>query len=246
MNPLIPEIFKKFPNVKAAQSTRLGGVSPAPFDSLNLSFRVGDQVENVLENRRRFFGSLGFETNQIVAGRQVHDDKICLAIEAGEFDEYDAFITQIPGLVLAVSVADCVPILVYDKKNGAVAAIHAGWKGTTKRIVEKTLLKMTLEFGSRPEDCFAFIGACIDECSYEVDADVADFFPMDFQRFDPEKHKFFLDLKAANQAQLLGFGLPKTQIEVSPFSTFIHSDQFFSHRKSGGITGRMMAAISLM
>ncbi|HMR43089.1 MAG TPA: peptidoglycan editing factor PgeF [Saprospiraceae bacterium] len=243
---LLPDIFKNFPEIKAAQSTRQGGVSAVPFDALNLSYRVGDAPGNVRENRRRFFGGLGFNENQIVAGRQVHDDKICFTNVAGDFDEHDAFITDTRGLILAVSVADCVPVLVFDKKNRAIAAIHAGWKGTAKRIVEKTLRKMTLEFGSRPEDCFAFIGTCIDECSYEVDADVADLFPADFQRFDPAKHKFFLDLKAANMSQLLDFGLPEMQIEVSPFSTFIDYDRFFSHRKSGGRTGRMMAAIGLI
>ncbi len=240
-----PQIFNLFSNIIAAQSTRNGGVSEAPLASLNLSFRVGDAEENVLENRRRFYGSLGIAPSDVAASRQVHGDKILYAMEPGEYDGFDALITDRPNVFLSVSVADCAPVLLFDAAHQIVAAVHAGWRGTVEGIVFKTLEVMQIHFGTEPKDCFAFIGACIDACSYEVDADVADYFPNEFKRFDETKSKFFVDLKGGNQDQLIAFGIPESQIEISPFSTVTHNDQFFSHRAEKGKTGRMMAVIGI-
>lgn len=238
-----PLIFSRFDQLVAGQSTRHGGVSAPPFDSLNLSFNVGDAIENVMENRRRLFHHLGFDESQLASSHQVHDDKILLVEAPGRLDGYDALITNRVGIFLGVSVADCVPVLVFDAKSQSVAAIHAGWKGTAKHIVAKTLHEMQARFGTQAADCFAWIGTCIDECSYEVGEEVAAEFDSAFKRWDAVRQKFFLDLKAANRVQLLDFGIPASQIEVSPFSTFLHYDDYFSHRKSGGKTGRMMGVI---
>ncbi len=240
-----PDIFKNFPQIITAQSTRQGGVSEGALASLNLSFRVGDEEERVLENRRRFYGSLNIDLSELATSRQVHGDRIVYAIEPAEYEGFDALITDRRRVFLSVSIADCAPILIFDAAHEVVAAVHAGWRGTVEGIVHKTLEAMQIHFGTAPPDCFAFIGACIDACSYEVDADVADYFPDTFKRFDPAKNKFLVDLKAGNRDQLLAFGIPETQIEISPFSTVLHNEYFFSHRAEKGKTGRMMAVIGM-
>ena len=240
-----PQIFEPFARVIAAQSTRLGGVSEAPFGSLNLSFRVGDAEANVLENRKRFFGSLGVAISEVAASKQIHEDKVLYALEPGEYEGFDAMVTDQKNVFLSVSIADCTPILIYDAANEVVAAVHAGWRGTVEGIVYKTLETIQDYFGTSPEDCYAFIGTCIDACSYEVDADVADNFPDFLKSFDEGKNKFLVDLKNANRDQLLEFGIPEMQIEISAFSTYLHNDRFFSHRKEQGNTGRMMAFIGM-
>lgn len=241
-----PDIFNAFPRVKAAQSTRHGGVSPAPYYSLNLGKNTADELANVQENRRRFCAQLGFTPAQMAWSKQVHGTEIRYAEAPGGAEGFDALITDKPGILLAISVADCTPILVYDAKNQAVAAIHAGWKGTAGRIVERTLQEMHTRFGTQGADCVAYVGACIDECSFEVGEEVAAAFDEVFKRFDPERGKFFVDLKKANAAQLMAAGVPAAQIEISPYCTVQHNADFFSHRKDGGITGRGIGVIALL
>ncbi len=241
----IPALFAQFLHLVAAESTRHGGVSPAPFASLNLGLSTGDAHENVLENRRRFFNGLGIDTGQVANSFQVHGERIFYADSPGHREGYDALITDRPGVFVAVSVADCTPILVFDSKNDAVAAIHAGWRGTAASIVAKTLAAMTTRFGTQGTDCFAYVGTCIDVGSFEVGDDVADHFTDDFKRLDNATQKFFVDLKAANAAQLHAFGIPERQVEISPFSTVTHNANYFSHRLERGTTGRMISVIGV-
>jgi polyphenol oxidase len=241
----LPTIFNPFPEVVAAQSTRHGGVSPAPWHTLNLGKSTDDHPDHVQENRRRFCGALGFTPGQMAWSKQVHGDQILTVTKAGGAEGFDAIVSNTPGILLAVSVADCTPILVYDRQNRAMAAIHAGWKGTVALLVQKTLQEMTRLFGTKPMDCHVFIGACIDHCSFEVGEEVAVQFDEVFKTYDPDKQKYFVDLKQANAAQCRNFGIPEQQIEISPYSTVLHHEHFFSHRKEKGITGRMLAAIGM-
>jgi hypothetical protein len=247
MNSLFrkPAIFNPFAHLVAAESTRHGGVSAAPFASLNLGKSTADAPENVAENRRRFCAALSVETTQLAWSKQVHGAEIRLVTSPGGAEGFDALICAEPGSGMAVSVADCTPILVFDAQNKAVAAIHAGWRGTAGAIVGKTLAHMHEIFGTRGADCLAYVGTCIDECSFEVGDEVAEAFQPDFKRWDAGRQKFFVDLKKANAAQLLDFGVPAGQIEVSAFSTVLHNEDYFSHRLEKGATGRMMAVIGL-
>lgn len=240
-----PAVFQPFATVVAAESTRQGGVSAEPFASLNLSFSVGDEAEAVSENRRRFFSDLGFTEQQLASSHQVHGCQILPVRQPGRFDGYDALICNQRQILLAVSIADCVPVLIFDQKNEAIAAVHAGWRGTSLRIVETTLQVMSRQFGTRATDCFAYVGTCIEGCDYAVGEEVAVHFPEDFKIWDASLQRFLLDLKKANFAQLSAFGIPQNQIEISPFSTVSQFDRYFSHRKSGGKTGRMLAVIGL-
>lgn len=240
-----PAIFSPFAGLAAAESTRNGGISPSPYTSLNLGKSTGDRPENVAENRRRFCAALGFQPEQLAWSTQTHGDLVRLVTTPGGSEGFDALITQIPGILLAVSVADCTPVLVFDARTRAMAAVHAGWRGTTAYLVAKTLLEMSNSFGTQGKDCYAYIGTCIDECSFEVGETVAAAFETRFIRYDTARQKHFADLKQANCAQLLEFGVPSMQIETSPYSTLLHNDTYFSHRLEKGETGRMLAVIGL-
>lgn len=238
-----PAIFMSFPELRAAESTRHGGVSPAPYASLNLGKSTDDDPVNVLENRRRFCAALGFTPEQMAWSYQVHGNRVRLVETPGGAEGYDAMITRQAGILLAVTVADCTPILVYDPVRRAMAAIHAGWRGTAAGIVTETLRAMAEAFGTRGADCWAYVGTCIDECSYEVGEEVAGAFDPRFKRYDPSSGKYFLDLKKANAAQLQAAGVLPGQIELSPWSTVLHNADYFSHRLEKGVTGRMLGAI---
>lgn len=240
---IVPKIFSK--NVIAAQSTRKGGVSKAPFSTLNLGLSVKDDEVNVLRNRLRFFGGLGIEKEKLALSHQVHGNKVLVVTEPGRKEGYDAQITNIQGLYLAVSIADCTPILIHDEKHNVVAAIHAGWKGTAGKVVSNALHEMQHQFGTKGNDCKAFIGACISYKSFEVDEDVAEYFSQQHKRFDDTKKKWFVDLKSVNRQQLIEFGLLPENIEVSEYCTVANNDLFFSHRFEKGNTGRMMAVIGV-
>ena len=238
-------IFGQFPSLIAAESTRHGGVSPAPFNSLNLGGSTQDSLENVTENNVRFFSALHVPLDNVAKSHQVHGDQILNVHAAGRFEGFDALITNVPGIQLAVTIADCTPILIYDSVKKAVAAIHAGWRGTVAQIVAKTLEKMGNDFGTKPMDCFAYIGTCIDECSFEVGEDVADHFDLNFKRWDAEKQKYFVDLKQANLTQLVEKGVRSDNIEISNYSTVLNNDDYFSYRLEKGQTGRLLATIGI-
>lgn len=252
MNPIVsplfrvPAIFSISPELLAAESTRHGGVSEVPYASLNLGTSTADLPKYVAENRVRFWQSLGVEAAQVATSHQVHGSEVLTVTHPGNYTGYDALITRQRGILLAVTVADCTPILVYDSVHQAVAAIHAGWRGTVQAIVTKTLEKMRVKFGTDPADCYAYVGTCIDECSFEVGAEVAEQFSVAHRRFDPVAGKYLVDLKKANSEQLLAAGVNKNHIEISIFSTVLHNHSYFSYRYENGQTGRMLACIGMI
>lgn len=242
-----PKIFQQFPELIAVESNRKGGVSKTPYSSLNLGIFTDDYPEDVLENRKLFFENLGIKMSRVTHSYQVHKDKILKVTRSKGYEGYDALITENSNTFLSVTVADCTPILIYDAKNKAVAAVHAGWKGTVLDITAKTIQRMKEDFKTNPRDCYVYVGTCIDENSFEVDEDVASMFTYDLKRLDKSgrKPKFFVDLKKANVTQLLKCGVPENQIEVSPYSTVLNNDTYFSHRKEKGKTGRMITLIGV-
>jgi purine-nucleoside/S-methyl-5'-thioadenosine phosphorylase / adenosine deaminase len=239
-----PQIFDPAVII-AAQSDRHGGVSPAPFNSMNLGLSVKDDEKNVIKNRELFFGELGIQLSQLAIVHQVHGNNVLVVTEPGRKEGYDAQITNVPGLFLVVSTADCTPVLIHDTKNNAVAAIHAGWKGTVAKIVSNTLQLMKETYGTEGKDCKAFIGACISYDNFEVGAEVAEHFDTSLKRYDEQKQKWFVNLKAANKKQLSEHGVSTDNIEISDLCTVGNNNTFFSHRKEKGVTGRMMAVIGV-
>jgi YfiH family protein len=236
-----PTIFDPFPEIIAAQSTRLGGISPEPF-GMNLSSHVGDELANVDENRRRLFEAIGIPVGvKTVYQNQVHSSNVHF-VHGGEgvVKNCDAMVTAEPNVLLGVTVADCTPILLYEPKARIVAEVHAGWRGTEQMIALAAVRKME-ELGAEAACIFAFIGASASGENYEVGLDVATLFE-EKHLVDLRNGKFLLDVKTANLDQLLFAGVPREQIEVSPLCT-IADERLHSYRRDGKRSGRMLGVI---
>ncbi len=235
-------------------STRLGGVSPFPENSLNLAGFDEDSAENIEENRRRFLTVFDGDL-RLATAWQVHGDKIKLVADETDVlssdEKFDALISDLRGIVVGVKTADCVPVLMGDPKTGAFAAVHAGWRGTAQTIAAKTVDRMRDEFGTAPADLICAIGPAATGRCYEIGQDVIDAFGKNF----PSSEKYFtptrdghalVDLHRANKDQLLGEGVPETAIFTAPFCTIVRTDLFFSYRvekKKYGKTGRLLSVI---
>ncbi|HEX7572740.1 MAG TPA: peptidoglycan editing factor PgeF [Bacteroidota bacterium] len=241
MKLIRPSVFP--PGIAAAFSTRNGGVSPPPL-GMNLSFMVGDDPVNVRKNREIFFGALGIPPGQVAIPGQVHGTTVRRVGEPGDYPETDALITSERGLFLCISVADCVPILLFDPLHNAVGAVHAGWRGTASAIVVAAVEAMHAEFGTLPTGLIASIGPSASACCYKVGADVASRFPSSFVR--EERGESFVDLKGVNRGQLLDGGLQPGNVELSPYCTISDSSLFHSYRRDGAKSGRMMGVIGRM
>jgi hypothetical protein len=265
--------FSKLPWLIHGFSTRAGGVSELNGERvLNLAFTDWDARENVLENRRRFQTAAGAPDLPLVILKQFHSDVIQVFDTApSEPCKGDASITNRPGLLLAIQTADCVPILLVDPKKRAIAAIHAGWRGTLARIVTKTIGLMQMHYATNPRDLLAAIGPSIGPCCYEVGTEVAtqflsqfpdapDYFdefrtgdepnPIQWLNMMPPGHQpspkgVLLDLRKANRSQLLTAGLRPQDISTIDLCTACHPDLLFSYRKQGPHTGRLMSVIAL-
>lgn len=232
-----------YPGVKYGMSTRKGGASPEPL-GMNLSFRVGDERKNVEENRRRFFDVLGFDPDRLALPRQCHSANIKIADSPAEFESTDALITTSAGLPLVITVADCLPVVLYDPGKSVLAHIHAGWRGTAQRIVGKCVRMMSEQFGVSPGSLIAFLGPSAGVCCYEVGPDVAGQFSPAHQQ--NRSGRTYLDLKTANESQLLECGLAQANIEISEWCTICNPGIFHSYRREGERSGRMMAAVSIV
>ena len=224
---------------------RTGGFSKSPYSSLNLGLSTKDDPNDVAHNRHQFFNAIGINEKNIASSGQVHGKAILIAEKAGRYQGYDAIVTNNKNLFVAVSIADCCPILLYDKVHHAVAAIHAGWRGTVTGIVRETLCKMQSAFGTEGADTLAYIGTCIAAKSFEVGADVASQFDNRFISVTNTSGKFLADIKTANLQQLLDFGVPLDSIEISPYCTVLNNNEYFSYRKEGQESGRMLAVIGV-
>ncbi|HEV3470963.1 MAG TPA: peptidoglycan editing factor PgeF [Pyrinomonadaceae bacterium] len=237
-----------------AFSTRAGGVSPFPSGSLNLAGFDEDARQNILENRRRFFGVLGGRW-EFSGCWQVHGAEVRVVRgrpdARSESDRCDALATREPGILLGVKTADCVPVLLGDARTGACAAVHAGWRGTLQEIVGRALSKMREEFGTRAEDVRAALGPAALACCYEVGSEVVEAFRAKFadadSLFTPTRAGHArVDLHRANLEQLVAAGVPARRIHAAPLCTICRPDLFFSYRrdkKLHGRTGRHLSVI---
>ncbi len=245
--------------IRHAFTTRIGGVSPAPFDSLNFNENNGDTRENVCENYRLLGLAAGLDMSRAVACRQIHGDHVRFIREddAGKFlhgekpYDADAMLTDVPGLPLIVKSADCCTILLYDPTCRCVGAIHAGWRGTALGVALKTLVAMMSAYGADPMTIRAAIGPSIGACCFETDADVPDAIRAELSesadRFieKRENGKYRVDLKQINRLWLLRGGLDPRNVEVHPDCTACQPDRFWSHRKMGLRRGGQIAVIML-
>lgn len=237
-------------------TTRLGGVSVGSYLSLNLASHVGDASAAVATNRRRCVRALGITPGRLAEAEQVHGSGVgavgknapAPSAPRVPLPGVDALVTAVPGVWLAVYSADCVPVLLLDAASPAVAAIHAGWRGTAAGIVEATLLRMRELFGTAPGRCTAVLGPAIGGCCYEVDTPVAEamrggpWWPEAARPTGPER--WHLDLRVAIRRQLTALGVPDEGVTSVPHCTACRADLFFSHRRDG-VTGRMGAYVCL-
>ena len=242
---IIPQIFENIPGLVARQTTRIGNSNSGMYPAFNLGESVGDDLELVKSNKDMLCHLLGFEPQQLCKSKQVHGIGVKTVTRGGYDEGFDALISDQCNVLLAVTVADCVPILMYDEEHRAVAAIHSGWKGTVANIIAHTLDAMSASFDTRASKVRAFIGACISGKNYEVGEDVARHFDPAFYIPSKNENKYLLDLKMACKSQLQKAGVMDESIETSEYCTFEDNDLFYSHRKENGKTGRMLAVIGI-
>ena len=276
-------LLAQFPWLVHGFSTRRGGVSASPSSrrktELNLGTVQWDCTENVRENRRRLLDGLGAPEMELRVLRQIHSDLIRVmdgnSVPAGPPPAGDGLLTNRPGLLLAVLVADCLPILLADARQRVVAALHCGWRGTARRLAQKGVGILKQRFGSREQDLWAAIGPGIRACCYQVGPDVVEEFESQFpyasQLFHHRSHVLtpleikqsmllghipkafgpnlrqdvYLDLSAAIVCQLREAGVPAAQLDAEAPCTSCHPELFFSHRRDAGRTGRMMGMIGI-
>ncbi len=202
-------------------------------------------------NRELLRSLLPGESVELVIPHQTHSDhvKVVDTIHVNtELEGVDALVTDIPGYCLCVSTADCVPVLLYDTRKKVVAAIHAGWRGTVARIIEKTVSVMSDQYGSQGKDLIACIGPSISLEAFEVGDEVYQAFyeaGFDMNQIARKEAKWHIDLWKANRQQLLTYGVKPEHIEVSGICTYHNNDDFFSARRQGIRSGRILSGILL-
>lgn len=234
------EILQKYPEINFTFSTKVGLNRSAPF-YFNLSFSVGDDEKIVKENRKAFFAELELSEENVAIQKQIHSDIVRYVANGRMVGESDAMITDKKNLGLSIGIADCTPIFIYDSENKVIAAVHSGWRGTEKGILEKTILKLKNEYKSKPGKLIAYIGPSISQKNYEVGKEVADLFDDKYKIKKDEK--YLLDVASANYDMLINSGLQECNIEKSNFCTYGEKDLLHSYRRDGKKSGRSMGVI---
>lgn len=248
--------------VKHGFSTRKGGVSTGIFSSMNLNFKRGDDPDAVLENYRRMAAALNMRVEDMVLSDQTHTTNVRVITEEDrgkgilrpqDYSDVDGMITNVPGIVLVTSYADCVPLYFVDPVRKAIGLSHSGWKGTVGHIGQKTVWKMHEVYGSEPKDIVAAIGPSICQSCYEVSDDVAEAFRANFTAdeaadilLDKGNGKYQLDLWKANWYVLTDAGILTEHLSVTDLCTACHPDLLWSHRKTNGQRGGLSAFLSLI
>jgi YfiH family protein len=244
--------FKSFqvPNLFHGVFTRKGGISPEPWNSLNLGGTVGDNPDYVQENLTRLLNASGFSQNQLVQVKQIHSAKVVVADKAADvLEEGDAMTTDREGLLLLMRYADCVPILFFDPEHLAIAIAHAGWMGTLNGVVSEVVRVMMSQYGTAPDKLLVGIGPSIGPDHYQIGDDVIiktkEAFPDVYEQIlNQDQDQVTLDLWKANQIHLMNMGV--NQIEISEICTGCDQELWYSHRAEFGKTGRFAAVIGLL
>lgn len=241
--------------VKHAFSTRVGGVSEGIYSTMNLSYTRGDDANAVRENYRRMASALGVKEDSFVFSVQTHTTnvhKVTLDNRNEQLKDVDGLITDVPGLCLVTSYADCVPLYFVDPVHRAIGLSHSGWRGTVGKIGLETLRKMKEEYGTEAGDVIAAVGPSICQECYEVSEDVIDQFKEAFECkywnelfYQKENKKYQLNLWKANEIILVEAGVKRENIAVTNVCTSCNSDMLYSHRASKGQRGGLAAFLTL-
>jgi len=244
---LTSKLFAKH-HITGIFSERQGGISPAPFDSLNLGFGLGDSDKNIQHNLKQLCTAAHIPTPH--RSEQVHGTEYLLCNGEGmqHCNQADILITCTAGCSVAVRTADCLPILLIDPQSGIAAAVHAGWRGTEKNIAHIAIQHMK-ELGANPEHILACLGPAIAAPCFEVNVDTGE----QLSQSHPQAHlhiryknnKAWVDIRAINALQLQSSGLPSSNIESIELCTSCLSERFFSYRRDGMQSGRQLAIVAL-
>ena len=237
----------------------MDGHSSPPYNSLNLSFNVGDDPEKVLKNRELLAGTLGIPLTSLTTAKQIHDGHVKIVSEAlrgkgstdckGAINGTDAMVTNVPNICLMILLADCVPILFYDPSKRVIGVAHAGWKGMLQGVAQKTVAVFREHFGCLRHDILVGIGPSIGPCCYQVGQEIVSQVEhafgtkRDYINNESANGKGYLDLWTANLKQLVQAGVPEKNIEVAKMCTCHQANLFFSYRHEKGETGRFGAGI---
>ena len=244
------------PGIFCFSTTRHGGVSTGNYASLNCTPYTGDDPDSVRRNQELLLSSLPQRPQALIIPWQAHGTRV-LAIDsgflsAGEEQRHallqgvDALVTDLPGICLCISTADCIPVLLYDKKHQAIAAVHAGWRGTVNFIIGHALERMRILYGTNGADTFAVIGPGISADAFEVGDEVYAQFAtagFDMGRISHRTDKWHIDLWECNRLQLIEAGLEPASVAVAGICTYNNADDFFSARRLGAASGRIFTGI---
>jgi YfiH family protein len=231
-----------------ANTTRLGGVSKKPFDSFNLGLHVIDNKIDVEHNRLKFASTLGLSVDNMIYMNQIHGSDVVVVNEMlPDVPTCDAMVTNLPNLALCVLTADCIPIILVDNKNNAIAAVHAGWRGTVQKIVAKTVETMQQQYDSKPDNIYAYMGPGIQPCCYQVGDEVYEAVRQSIPNFETviqsTSKSYRLDLQAANRQVLMALGVEDQNIHLDKTCVCCQNQTYFSYRADNGQTGRMAMSV---
>ena len=234
--------------VTAFSTTRQGGCSTGNYAAFNINGYCGDDEVHIAANKVALCGLLGIDSNRLVMPHQVHD---CVVrridgAQQGVIEGVDAVMTDVPQLCIGVSTADCIPVLLYDSTHRAISAVHAGWRGTVLRIIQKAVEAMCDAYGTAPADLQAVIGPGISLDSFEVGDEVYDQFlsaGFDMQPISRREAKWHIDLPMCNRLQLMEAGIPADHIQMTNICTYQQYDRYFSARRLGIQSGRIYTGI---
>ncbi len=246
MEPFIQSysLFSKYQTLLQVFSTRSGGFSKAPYNSLNLGMHSGDDKKTVTQNRDHFFKSVNIPKERLVFPEQVHSANVHLVSKPGVIAKCDALITSERNLFLTIQTADCFPVFLFDPRAGAIGIVHSGWRGTAAHIVPKTISLMENKLNCRTGNMLAAIGPGVQQSCYQVDTETASRFDAKFLLADGPGH-FKLDVQGTIVEQLLASGIERENIEVDKTCTHCATDRYYSYRRDGKQSGRMMGVIGM-
>lgn len=244
--------------VTAFSTTRHGGYSEGNYGELNVNLYCGDAPEAIAKNRKLLCKRLGIIPSRLIMPHQVHGTSITQIgktffllseeVRKTALDGVDALMTNLPGVCIGVSTADCIPIIIYDSEHHAACAVHAGWRGTVKRITRKAVLAMVMAYHSRPEAMKAVIGPGISLKNFEVGDEVYEEFQQEafpMEQISRKEEKWHIDLWEANRLQLHAAGILAENIQLAGICTYDHHEDYFSARRLGIASGRILSGILL-
>ncbi|MBN2618731.1 MAG: peptidoglycan editing factor PgeF [Spirochaetales bacterium] len=240
------KIFSNLP-INCGITNRNGGFSNGQYSSFNLATHTGDNPDIVDKNRRLLCSLLNVDFDKYIYATQVHGSKIAKVNNDNYLNNFecDGFITNEAGLLLNIYVADCVPIIIYDKENNVGAVLHCGWKGTFEKIIYNAVQILKKDYNSDSTNLLMGIGPSIGECCYNVSEEL-------YKNFNPltgeghvKNNKYYLNLKEINKNQAISVGILEENIEIMDICTYCDNKNFYSHRKEGEPTGRFSLFFSI-